>query len=872
MSRTVSETVVGLLLTSASVLQAADIGTAFTYQGFLEKPAGSPVTDTCDFRFGLWKDETSISPADQAGLSISAGVAVVNGVFTTTLAFDPNAIDGTARWLEIEACCPSPCAPQMLTPRVELTPAPHALALPGLYTQQNATSPNIIGGYQGNLMDPISGGVIAGGGFAAAPNRIYDHFNAIGGGANNFAGTNNANADDAQFVTIAGGAGNMASAGGSTIAGGESNTTSGPATTVAGGTSNVAGPGARATVGGGLSNTGSADYSTVAGGDTNVASGRWCTIGGGDHNTATVNDATIAGGWANIASAVETAIGGGNHNTASGYAATVGGGEYNVSGKACVDGPDVRKACQSDADCSAPGICSNAIPDLATVGGGTENAASGSFATVGGGIENRATGITQATVGGGGGNTASGHSSTVGGGVLNTASAGGSTVGGGQYNVAGKACVGGTDDGRACESNADCAAPGTCSTANPEFATVGGGIKNTASGGYSFVGGGYENTANATYSTVGCGLYNDASGHGSTVPGGVLNMAGGDYSFAAGLRTKVRSGTDVGGGDTNGDEGTFIWGDTTTSIFDFFTSTGPNQFLIRAAGGVGINTNDPTTALAALEVDQSSTTPFARGVYGVITSTSPGDFSAAVRGENLGTGSHGIGVHGTQAGSGWGVYGQVSSGIGVYGIASSPAAGVGVYGQTMSSSGVGVTARGSGPTGTALQIVNGAIKVANAGIGTSTAAFIHWVTAGNRTCGFLQCTTITHPMTDGDPNAILIVTQHWKGVYNPHPIGVYYAGSQWAIFNEDVVAMPVDAFFNVLVIKTGAATAGATVAAGPEDASEGDGVPPVSAMQDDEAITRTQSEFTQVQQLEAKVAAMEELVNKLAAQQNGGGR
>ena len=46
--------VVSLPLCPATATRAADIGTAFTYQGFLEKPAGTPVNDTCDFRFGLW--------------------------------------------------------------------------------------------------------------------------------------------------------------------------------------------------------------------------------------------------------------------------------------------------------------------------------------------------------------------------------------------------------------------------------------------------------------------------------------------------------------------------------------------------------------------------------------------------------------------------------------------------------------------------------------------------------------------------------------------------------------------------------------------------------------------------------------------------
>ena len=43
-------------------------------------------------------------------------------------------------------------------------------------------------------------------------------------------------------------------------------------------------------------------------------------------------------------------------------------------------------------------------------------------------------------------------------------------------------------------------------------------------------------------------------------------------------------------GDHDGDQGTFVWADNSLGPFDAFTSTGPNQFLVRAAGGVGINT------------------------------------------------------------------------------------------------------------------------------------------------------------------------------------------------------------------------------------------------------------------------------------------
>ncbi|HVZ40174.1 MAG TPA: hypothetical protein VHI13_12925, partial [Candidatus Kapabacteria bacterium] len=62
------------------------------------------------------------------------------------------------------------------------------------------------------------------------------------------------------------------------------------------------------------------------------------------------------------------------------------------------------------------------------------------------------------------------------------------------------------------------------------------------------------------------------------------------------------------------------------------------------------------------------------------------------------------------------------------------------------------------------------------------------------------------PLCNGDPNCFLFVTQKLNPsgiVYNNSPIGVYYntARSKWEIFNENNVAIPTNAQFNVLVIK-----------------------------------------------------------------------
>ncbi len=68
-------------------------------------------------------------------------------------------------------------------------------------------------------------------------------------------------------------------------------------------------------------------------------------------------------------------------------------------------------------------------------------------------------------------------------------------------------------------------------------------------------------------------------------------------------------------------------------------------------------------------------------------------------------------------------------------------------------------------------------------------------------------TRIDHPDLNNNPNAIVFATQVWNpggtgtGIYNNHNIGVYYTGSKWAVYNEDLAAMPVGCGFNLLIYK-----------------------------------------------------------------------
>jgi hypothetical protein len=134
-------------------------------------------------------------------------------------------------------------------------------------------------------------------------------------------------------------------------------------------------------------------------------------------------------------------------------------------------------------------------------------------------------------------------------------------------------------------------------TAQGDSSTIGGGSENLTTGAISIIAGGHSNTANGEgsvigggawntndgfYGTIGGGYQNSVSGDYATVPGGRDNTADGNHSFAYGYRAKsVHSGS-------------VVWADQTEADF---TSTGEDQFIIRAQGGVGIGTDSPAGQL-----------------------------------------------------------------------------------------------------------------------------------------------------------------------------------------------------------------------------------------------------------------------------------
>lgn len=214
------------VLLMPSIAGAQPVGTAFTYQGQLAE-SGRPVHDRVDFTFRLWNAETGGS---QIGSPITLlGEPVNNGLFTVELDFGDDIFIGGSRWLAISVNGTS------LTPRQHLTPAPYAMALPGLWTQQDDTSPNLIGGsIQNTVQNGAFGATIGGGGTAGAANTVYDQYTTVGGGKGNTAGSSDGDPRTARGATVVGGTNNTASGINATVAGGADNVAAGTSSLAAG--------------------------------------------------------------------------------------------------------------------------------------------------------------------------------------------------------------------------------------------------------------------------------------------------------------------------------------------------------------------------------------------------------------------------------------------------------------------------------------------------------------------------------------------------------------------------------------------------------------------------------------------------------------
>lgn len=585
------------ILLSGVVVRADPLGTAFTYQGRLQDGTNA-ANGLYDLRFAVYD---SAGGSTQLGPTLTnSAVPLSNGLFTVTLDFGANVFTGNARWLETAVRTSGIGDFGLLPPRQPLTPAPYALYSSQAGSAGSVASAAISASSLSTPLVPAAGQVLSFNGGSLAwldPGAAVPAW-LLAGNAGTTPGSQFLGTTDNQplelkvngqralrlepgvngLPNLVGGAPvNTVDAGvfGGVIGGGGEpawpNHISADDGTIAGGKGHQIGPGANdSAIGGGMLNTIEewAFDSVIAGGHGNIirSSSAYGFIGGGVNNT-------------NGPSSIGAVVPGGRENFAGGLSTFAAGRRA----KAITDGSFVW-ADYTDADFASTGNNQFLIRAGGGVGINTNNP-NGAALNVNGTIVATAFGPTFAvtqnqplefTVNGlrvlrleptaTNANDA-GIVNVIGGSAGNSIAPGviGSVIAGG-----GAVVYEGLDYSNIVSS---------------DFCFLGGGgfnsIATNCSG--SVLVGGVANSiqANAGSSVLGGGFINTCAGAWSTVPGGYMNFAGGFFSFAAGRNARAVY---------NGD---FVWGDSQGTDF---TATAQDQFLIRATGGVGINTNNPNGA------------------------------------------------------------------------------------------------------------------------------------------------------------------------------------------------------------------------------------------------------------------------------------
>jgi hypothetical protein len=564
-----------LLITAAVVVAGTRPLTAqstvWTYQGRLSAESG-PATGTYDLQFAVF--DAAVSGTQQGPTLTNSAVSASNGLFTVSLDFGAGVFTGPDRWLAIGVRTNGAAVTfTLLTPRQRLTATPYALFAPNAATAATATglAPSTVSAGQLNTLNAPGAGQILS---YTAAGLVWT--NAAAAAA---AWRLNGNAGVAPGVSFVGTTDNQPlelKTFGTRSMRFEPNTNFAP-NVIGGAPNNFVQPGVvGATIGGGgatnyntgvlglgysSSNAIRSDFGVVGGGIANLiqSNANYGVIAGGFKNSIGTNSGTafIGGGYQNVIGGNATAavLGGGDQNVVEPNAAfaTLSGGGVNLirsnANSATIAGGEVNQISLNAHHAAIGGGRGNLVQFNAagtTIGGGNNNVAGGSYSTVSGGS----------------GNLVNGDYGVVGGGISNSNWAYYGTISGGQGNLV----------------NAFL------------FATISGGANNIAQNDYGNIGGGLLNTNQGNVSTIGGGQQNTTYGGASTVPGGTLNLAGGDYSFAAGRRAKAN------------DLGSFVWADSDAGSANGadFVSTAFDQFLIRAGGGVGINTNNPAGASLAV--------------------------------------------------------------------------------------------------------------------------------------------------------------------------------------------------------------------------------------------------------------------------------
>ena len=577
-----------LLLTVNLQFSAFAQDTAFTYQGRLNDGA-NPANGSYDVTFTLFA--TNTTGVAIAGPVTNAATAVSNGLFTATLDFG-NQFPGAARWLEIGVRTNGAGSFFTLSPRQALTPTPYAIFAAGANAAGlNGTVPtaNFSGTY----------------GSAVTLNNSANQF------TGSFSG-NGANVTNVNAASLGGlASSNFWQLGGNNVAAGkflgstnnqpveiwvnnqralrlEPTPTNGAVNVIAGSLINKVDAGV---VGATIAGGGTSNFNGVA--LTNWVRANYGTVGGGAGNLASNVLSTVVGGYRNTAS--------GFFSTAMGYGSTASGNASTAMG---------FNSTASGLQSTAMGLNSAASGDHSTAMGAST--ATNSFSTaLGSSTANgdHSTAMGNSTASGqystamGNGSSANGIGSTALGSFSSAANTNstalGNSIAAGNYSTAAgqSAAVGdfSTAMGGATAKGQYSTAMGN-STANGQASSAMG--FSTASGDYSTAMG--ASTATNSFSTA---MGNStaegvsstamgqstANGYYSTAMG--ASSASGAWSFAAGALAKANH------------QGAFVWAD---NQFTDFASTAPNQFLIRASGGVGIGLNNPA---GALHVASSSGAP-----------------------------------------------------------------------------------------------------------------------------------------------------------------------------------------------------------------------------------------------------------------------
>lgn len=327
------------------------------------------------------------------------------------------------------------------------------------------------------------------------------------------------------------------------------------------------------------------------------------------------------------------------------------------------------------------------------------------------------------------------------------------------------------------------------------------------------------------FSRTGSGVYGRsfaATGSHDAVKGENASVTG---RGVAGYATAT-TGANVGVfGQTDSNGGTGVRGHATattgTTYGGRFSNLSPDGFAIHGvsdrSGVAYFDIDNRNNAATALEVRTDG-----MGLAAKFTSGATSNGVPAMQAVHLG---HGDGLAATAGGRGnAGNFRLLSdftdnSAVAATGIGSARGLkAVSTSGEALraESAGTAIYAK-SEPDGTALAIDGGALRVKGAGINTQTAVFIHRCTSGNTPPSATgnTITVIDHPMCNGNPSAILLVTPRARlitvngvdtvsSTYDDFAIAYSNTRSRWILVNtsllDEIGDFDEGDTFNVMVV------------------------------------------------------------------------